>query len=143
MAENQKSGKEIDNVEAKQTRLLFPGAASLDKAPQPAQESSGTSSLVQLWEDAVAQFRRTTPLNSSEETWLLENPLTTDKQIQAILVQWEKFRSGPKNAVTKSISLVLRTLQANIESLDAMIGYPTQAVDPLLASWIPCSSTDS
>jgi len=103
----------------------FLNESSVRNSPPPQTRVSPSH----LWQEAVAHFRQTAQLSSLEESWLLENPVTNQNQVKSILTEWGTYRSGRQNTiVTKTLSHALGTLQVNIEALDAIVGYPTQAV---------------
>jgi hypothetical protein len=96
-------------------------------------EASSTSALVRLWEDAIAQYRKTGQLTASEEEWLLQDPAAAESHLQTLIVEWSTFR-GVKNRTKFEIKILetLKVLHMNIETLDAMIGLPSQIVSRML-----------
>ena len=102
---------------------------NIEEKQSDTHDKPGTSALVQLWEDAIAQYRRTTRLTVSEEKWLFENPGKADKHLQSLVDDWRTFlASKRKSKVDSAIRQTLRVLQENLTALDVMIGLPSQVV---------------
>ena len=105
-------------------------------SPQDTLTSEQASSLflVDLWRDSITEYRRTARSSSAEEAWLLSGA-PADVHYGAVLAEWEAFRNQKGdvkhknlNRVKKTINGFLLIMREKIDTLDVLIGFPTQAV---------------
>lgn len=91
--------------------------------------------MVSLWEEAVDRYRLTVALQSPEEQILLHTTqaLSIQNLHNNVLRQWNFFRrtktkkfQGIRDRVDRTIG----ALREKITTIDVLIGYPTQAVNP-------------
>jgi hypothetical protein len=93
--------------------------------------------MITLWEEAVARYRLTVALQSSEEQMLLDatQALSIQNLHNNVFSQWSFFRRTKTRkfqGVRNRIDRIIRALREKITTIDVLIGYPTQAVTPEL-----------
>jgi hypothetical protein len=106
------------------------------EAHQPAihDENLGRyTTLVELWEEALSYYRQTLSLSPDEKlVFESESLVTSHDHFRNIANTWTLFREGSKigklAAMKNRMERVVRVLYGKITTIDAMIGYPTQAV---------------
>lgn len=95
----------------------------------PENSRAGDELLITLWEETVSQYRQKVRPSQVEEN-LLDRRLSVEELYQSSLDQWESFsRPNEQSNIFKAgMKRTLEVLQTNITSIDAIIGYPSQAV---------------
>jgi len=101
----------------------------------PKAENEASYFLVKLWQDGITEYRRVAQPNMSEEPFL-RDLLPVDALYHAAISEWNAFRSQSLaskhknlNRVKNTLHNVLRSLHENISTLDALIAFPTQALN--------------
>lgn len=106
---------------------------SLSK-PLHAIRTDAPFTMVTLWEEAVARYRMTVVLQSSEEQLLLDatQALSIQNIHNNVFRQWSFFRRTKTRkfqGVRDRVDRIIGALREKITTIDVLIGYPTQAVN--------------
>ena len=104
-------------------------------APAHAIRTDNTLTMINLWEEAVARYRLTVALQSSEEQFLLDatQALSIHHLHNNVFRQWNFFRRTKTRKFQRigdRVDRIIRALREKITTIDVLIGYPTQAVHP-------------
>jgi hypothetical protein len=106
----------------------------------PQSENENSNFLAKLWQDSIAEYRRTVQPNKINEG-VLREPLSVDAQLLTVTSDWDVFRdrntastSKTLNRVGNVIHDVLLSLHQKISALDVLIALPTVAVHKLSRS---------
>jgi hypothetical protein len=101
----------------------------------PQTENEDSDILVELWQDTIAEYRRSVQLNKADETFFQEL-LPLDAQL--VMSKWAVFRNrnpGSRrntcNGVGNVLNDVILSLHEKVSALDVLIAFPTQSVRKL------------
>jgi hypothetical protein len=107
------------SLRSKQPVMELPSVPWFEQSP-----GMKTSSIGELWEEAVAQYRQT--LRSTKERLMFEEPLAMNRRYTN---EWQSFqKSGKQGRIKKKLQDVASGVAEKIQLMDVVIGYPTQAV---------------